>query len=241
VSANAGRGWRAPSLFELYANGPHLGEARYELGDPDLVPEGSFELDAGLELRSARARGELTGFRNSIPHYIFVARDGTTRAVGTDTLDVYAYQQADARLVGGEFRGEFEATSSLTLRGRADYVSGANLDLEQPLPLIPPLRAAIEAEIHSSKLSWAERANAGIETEYVADQNRLGAFDMATGSYALVHLEAGMSKRLGQRSYRFDLRVKNALNTSYRDFLSRYKKFALDQGRNVMLMVSTGL
>jgi outer membrane receptor protein involved in Fe transport len=241
VSAHAGRGWRAPSLFELYSNGPHLGEARYELGDPTLVPEGGFELDGGIKLRSARARGEVSGFRNAISNYIFVAPDGTTRVVGPDTLAVYAYQQASARLVGGELRGEFEATPAITVRGRADYVSGQNLDLDQPLPLIPPFRTALEGEIHSSRLSWAERANAGIETEYVANQNRLGVFDVATGSYALVHMDAGMTKRLGNRSYRFDLRVRNVTDKAYRDYMSRYKRFALDEGRNVMLFVSTGL
>ena len=39
VSGNVGRAWRAPTLFELFSNGPHLGEARYEQGDPGLRPE----------------------------------------------------------------------------------------------------------------------------------------------------------------------------------------------------------
>src|SRR5213079_2938071 len=33
LAANVGRAWRAPTLFELFSNGPHLGEARYEIGD----------------------------------------------------------------------------------------------------------------------------------------------------------------------------------------------------------------
>jgi len=35
--------------------------------------------------------------------------------------------------------------------------------------------------------------------------------------------------------------VKNVLNTSYRDFLSRYKTFALNPGRNIVLRVGTEL
>src|SRR2546428_722899 len=42
LSLNLGRAWRAPTLFELFANGPHIGEARYELGvrhaDPASYP-----------------------------------------------------------------------------------------------------------------------------------------------------------------------------------------------------------
>ncbi len=35
VAANAGRAFRAPTLFELFTNGPHLGEDRYEIGLPN--------------------------------------------------------------------------------------------------------------------------------------------------------------------------------------------------------------
>jgi len=39
---------------------------------------------------------------------------------------------------------------------------------------------------------------------------------------------------------RVDIAVKNVTNASYRSFLSRYKEFALDPGRNVVLRVSLG-
>jgi hypothetical protein len=37
------------------------------------------------------------------------------------------------------------------------------------------------------------------------------------------------------------LRVRNVGDVAYRSFLSRYKKFADDPGRNVVFSVSTGL
>src|SRR5947199_315436 len=45
LTANLGRAWRAPTLFELFANGAHLGEARYEIGDAGLKPEAGTNLD----------------------------------------------------------------------------------------------------------------------------------------------------------------------------------------------------
>ena len=35
--------------------------------------------------------------------------------------------------------------------------------------------------------------------------------------------------------------VRNLTDVSYRDYLRRYKEFALDEGRNVLVRVSTGL
>lgn len=241
LAGNAGKGWRSPSLFELYANGPHIGESRYELGDPELEPERSIELDASLRWRGERARAELTGFQNMLTDFIFLVPNGTHRVVGTDTLDVYLYDQADASLIGGEAWGELEATRSLVLRARADYVSGQNQETDSPLPQIPPFRAAVESELHTSKLKWAEQARVGIEAEYVADQNRLGPFDDATGAYTLIHLDAGMAHAISGRPFRFELRVRNLTDHAYRDFMSRYKRFALDPGRNVVLQISTGL
>src|SRR5204863_233671 len=65
LTANLGRAWRAPTLFELFANGPHLGEARYEIGDPGLKPEAGTNMDVGVRWQGARVRVELAGYRNA--------------------------------------------------------------------------------------------------------------------------------------------------------------------------------
>ena len=241
LAANAARGWRAPSLFELYSNGPQLSEARYDVGNPDLDPENDLEFDAGIRLHKSKVRAELTGFSSKIENYIYLSPTGGSQVVDADTLAVYAYQQADSKLRGGEFWAQLEAAKPLTLRARTDYVWGQNEQTDQPLPLMPPWRVAGEAELHSSTLSWAERGNVGVEVEHIADQTRLGPFDVPTGDYTLVHLDAGMAKRLGSHTYEFNLRVRNVGDVAYRSFLSRYKKFADDPGRNVVFSVSTGL
>jgi len=40
---------------------------------------------------------------------------------------------------------------------------------------------------------------------------------------------------------RVDLRARNLTDKSYRDYLSRYKEFALDPGRNVTVRISSGI
>src|SRR5439155_2958567 len=65
LTANVGRAWRAPTLFELFSNGPHLGEARYEIGDPGLKPEAGTNVDVAVRWQGARVRGEPAVFRNA--------------------------------------------------------------------------------------------------------------------------------------------------------------------------------
>ncbi len=60
-------------------------------------------------------------------------------------------------------------------------------------------------------------------------------------SVLLLHLGGGLSHDVRGRTLSVDVRVRNALNTRYNDFLSRYKLFAYEPGRNVVLRLSTGL
>jgi len=46
---------------------------------------------------------------------------------------------------------------------------------------------------------------------------------------------------IGGRPLRVSLRVDNVLDHAYRDFLSRYKTFALNPGRNISLRVGWDL
>jgi outer membrane receptor protein involved in Fe transport len=230
-AVNVGRAWRAPTLFELFTNGPHPGEARFEVGDATLEPEAGFNLDASIRWQSGRARAEVAAFRNRIAHYIYIAPTGTTR----DSLPVYRYQQADAVLDGGEASLEVAAASALVLAARVDYVRGERQSDHQPLPQIPPLRAKLSAEWRGAS------ANGGLDVDLVARQTRLSPFDLGTAGYGLLDLYGGLDRHLGARPLRVELQVRNALDTRYRDFLSRYKAFGLNPGRNIVVRLATDL
>lgn len=237
LTANVGRSWRAPTLFELYANGPLLAEARYELGDATLTPEHGLNLDAGLRWRMGNVRGDLTVYRNRITDFIHLVPTGERRpAPGdpADSLQVFRHEAATAVLVGGEVGLEADVTPMLTLRSRADLVRGTDEALDAPLPLMPPAAVDIEAELHGDRVFLTAGA------DVAARQTRLSAFDYATDGYVLFNLGAGAQVGLLDRVFRVDLRVHNLANTAYRSFLSRYKQFALNPGRDVVIRVSTG-
>jgi iron complex outermembrane recepter protein len=237
LSANVGRAWRAPTLFELYANGPHVGEMRYEVGDPDLVPEHGANLDGGLRWESRRVVAEVAGFRNAVRDFIYITPTDELR----DSLRVYRHVQGDAVLAGGELGMQLQAHRYVTVDGRLDYVWGENEELHAPLPLMPPARAVFGATLQRENLRWAARAAIGLHCELGAAQKRLSEFDTPTDSYALLHLDARWARRWAGRDIQVGFVMRNLANVSYRDYLSRYKDFALDQGRNVLVRVSTGL
>ena len=243
LTANVGRAWRAPTLFELFSNGPHLGEARYEIGDVDLKPEAGTNLDLGVRWQGEHVRLELAAYRNAIGRFIYITPTDSFVTISTsppDSLRVYRYRQADAHLLGGEAALEVEVAAPLTLRARADAVRGTNQATREPLPLVPPARAALGAELHRTGVGWADRAYAGAEIEVASRQTRLNPLDVPTGGYTLLNLSAGFVRPMLGRIGRVDIAVRNATDVSYRGFLSRYKEFALDPGRNVVLRLSLG-
>jgi len=236
LRANVGRAWRAPTLFELYTNGPHLAESRYEIGRRTLAPESGIEADAGLRIERTRIRGEINGFYSRIRDFIYLAPTGAF--VGP--LRVYQHEQAKATLAGGEISADVKPGGSFTIHSRLDYTRGQNESLHEPLPLIPPLHGAVGL-VRGFNGGSLGASTAGLELELVAKQTRLSAFDVPAAGYALVNAEAGIRPNLGGQQLRIDLRVRNLGDRPYRDYLSRYKEFALDPGRNVTLRITRGI
>lgn len=237
LSANVGRAWRAPTLFELFADGPRLGEARYEIGDEGLVPETALDLDAGLRWDAGPATLDMSVFHNRVDDFIHLIATGDT----IDGLAAYEHRQVDAVLEGAEAQAGLRAASWLDLRGRVDFVRGTDVVDDVPLPWIPPLHGDAGADVHLGDLGWARGADLGFTVESVARQDRLSTFDTPTAAYTLLHLSGGVDTAWHGHPFRVDLRVRNALDTAYRDFLSRYKGFALNPGRNIVVRVSADL
>ena len=74
--ANYSHSYRAPSLEELYNNGPHPGNLAFEIGDPNLKREVGNGLDFGLRHTSKRLRFEANGFYYHIQDFVFLAPTG---------------------------------------------------------------------------------------------------------------------------------------------------------------------
>ena len=88
-------------------------------------------------------------------------------------------------------------------------------------------------------MSWAQRASIGAELEVNQKQTRLDAYDVPANAYTLLNLDMSIERIVHARPTRFDIDVRNATNTTYTDFLSRYKRFSYGQGVNVIFKVAT--
>jgi outer membrane receptor protein involved in Fe transport len=230
--ANVGRGWRAPNLFDLFSNGLNRGDNRYEIGDPNLDAEYATSVEAGVRFTRARVQASVTGYQSTIDHYLYVTPTSEVRG----GLPVFRHVQRDARLVGGEAEVRVQLAPRVSVHGTYDQVQGTDRATDQPLPLMPAPRAQGGVEWRGG---GARDLVLGADVEHHATPTRLASVDYATEGYTLLHLHGGLVRSLRGHPVRIEAVVRNALNTQYKDFLSRYKTFAYAPGANLMLRVST--
>jgi iron complex outermembrane receptor protein len=238
VALNLGRGFRAPSTFDLFSNGVHEGTVAYEVGDPALDTEKSFNTDLSWRIQSGRLSAEVTGYVNRIEDFIHSRPTGAVDPASG--FQVFQVTQGDARLIGAEASARWHPTGGLHLHLAADHVRGDNTSTDTPLPWIPPFRA-----VYGVRLEGA-RAGSGLADPYLdltaesnAAQDRLDPFDTPTGAYTLLHLGAGFAVPNDGRPLRVDAGARNLLDTTCRDFMSRFKAYADAPGRSLWIRLTS--
>ncbi|NEX15181.1 MAG: TonB-dependent receptor [Halochromatium sp.] len=246
IASNLGRGFRAPSLFELYADGVHGGVAAIQEGDPNLEPEKSINVDLGLRWNTPRLQGSATVYRNAISDYIYLQDTGRSR----NGLPIFAYQQDDALLTGLELEANWQLTDQLELSGTLDLVRGTNDRTDEDLPLLPADSLRLEATYWFAERGPIREPYLTLGMRHAAAKDAapgepFSQFDLlpfgtaSTDAYTLADLDLGFAFRaFGNRLARVDLTVRNLFDTEYRDFLDTYKGYALSPGRDIRLSLS---
>jgi iron complex outermembrane receptor protein len=238
---NVGRGFRSPSAFDLFANGPHEATSTFEIGNPNLKTESSVNTDFRIRVNATSAAIELGGFVNLIQNFIYTVP--TSQTDPESGFDIYNVTQGDALLAGFEGQFQYHPAEFLHLEGAADYVYGKNTTTKDPLPAMPPFRATYTARLEGRSLGSLSSPYFSLGGETNARQTRLNpaevmffgnAFD-GTGytpkAYTLLNLGAGFALPSGgDRTVKVDIELRNVLDQGYADYLSHLKTIAPNPG-----------
>jgi iron complex outermembrane recepter protein len=238
------RAQRAPSLEELYNDGPHLATDTFERGDPALDPETANNLDLTLRKSEGRWTWRVSAFANLIEDFIFAASVDANGDGVADRADEEGNVVADGGLLRLDFVQEpaifygleaetvfgiFEGTSygDLDARFFADYVRGKLTDGDD-LPRITPPR-------FGGSLDYRLGAFGGdFEIIRVAKQTDNAALETETDGYTQIDL--GVSYTFGTKpaDLTLALRGTNLLDEEERRHTSFLKDRAPLPGRSVL-------
>jgi len=242
---------RAPTYYELYANGPHAATGVYEVGNSAFGKEKSKALDLTLRMKSGKHSGSVGVFQNRFDNYITLvntgntrgadgelnppdAGDGTSLNTGEEILPEFAYRAVPARFRGIEGEGRFrvmERGGVVDLLVNASYVRAEDQSTGMPLPRIAPLRYGIGADYRQ------DRFGARVDATIVEGQDRVAAGELPTDGYTM--LNASVSYRLPAPGVRLEtfLRGVNLLNEEARNHVSFLKDIAPLGRRSLQLGV----
>jgi iron complex outermembrane receptor protein len=201
---------RAPTFYELFANGPHAATGAYEAGNAEFSKERSNAIDLALRWKDGESNARVGVFVQQFRNYIALKRTGIDRDaagnIATDCgdstsresdcreelLPEFRYSQINARLSGFEAEGKFrliDAPYTIDVEGKIDYVRAQDRTDNDPLPRITPLRV-------TGGIIWASGPfGARFDVQNAAKQNRFSRDDAigATDGYTLVNVAATYS------------------------------------------------
>ncbi len=238
LAVNVGTAWRPPSVNEMFSDGVHHGTAQYEKGDPNLTSEKSYNIDATLRNLGQKSHLELSVYNNFINDFIFLFPEPEPILTIRGAFPAFSYRQANAVLRGADLTFDYQLFAFYRLGARASAVRADNLDTNEPLIFMPSDRLQWINHFDLPAFGSFENTYFEISATLVRRQDRAPAnadYTDPPPGYKLLDLELGTQTIVGRHPILIYLSVNNVFNTAYRDYLSRFRYFIDDPGRNVVL------
>ena len=217
-STNLSHNERAPSYFELYANGAHLATGQYEVGNADFDKERSNGIDAQIRWKDGRNAFSIGAYYTRFSNFIGLLNTGVDVEVEPgEFLPEAQFSNFAATFKGLEMDGRFAMTEHLNLTVRGDYVHTKNRDNNDNLPRISPLRLGAGLRYQHGSLG------ARLDVLRAFAQNRTAENELKTDGYTDV--SAMVSYKLPVQRFNIELyaKGKNLLNQEIREHASFLK------------------
>ena len=232
VIGSVGRAFRAPNLIELFFDGTTPEGSGYQTPNPDLEPETSLNLDAGIRYTNSRVALEAFYFHNTINDGIRVEERGDS--IGG--IPAYWNVNVDELLFTGvELSGEvylpygFSVASSFTHMSQEDAHDANN-------PIAETFATKVSGNLryrHPGNRFWGEyelrvngdQKDVDLGTSPIGDVLPGFTVHNLRGGVTLIRTESGQTGRLG-------IAVTNLTDELYSEFLNA-TFFRPEPGRNV--------
>jgi iron complex outermembrane recepter protein len=203
---------RAPTSYELYANGVHAATGAYERGNTQQAIERGRHLELALAWHSGANAVKVQVFDARFSNYIVLEATGEPDFVSDegDAFPILAFRGSRARLRGLEIEGQWRLISgprNLDLDAKLDLVRGTQLSSGEPLPRLAPMR--IQAGLNWFDGPWTAR----LELQHAARQSRVPSTDSATAGWTMVNVSASRSFKWGGSEVLAYLKATNLGNT----------------------------
>jgi iron complex outermembrane receptor protein len=234
VGLNLARSMRAPSADELFADGPHGGNASFELGDPDLSTEKSVGFEATVSHSGEGFNLNATAYGSHFSNFLYQAPTGEVR----DDLPVYAFRQGPASYTGFEVDADANLGEAAGVKWRIEGQADATrvrIRHFGPAPLIPPLR--LKGAVSASR----GPVNGRLEVEHDFVHNSVAPLELPTSGFTLINARVDWHPFSDRPDVTLSLAGNNLFDVEARRSTSLLKDYAPLAGRDVRLTLNLGI
>ncbi len=219
---------RAPTVEELFSDGPHLATGSYEIGDVTLGKERATNFSATLQHENDAWLLAASAYYTDFQDFIYSQATGAE----IDELPVYQWQQDAATFRGVDLEAEWRALrwdrGEFAVSGFYDYVQARLKDGEnRDLPRIPPQRWGIGA-----RLNWIG-FTATLDYAKSSSQTDVAPLELATEGFDDLRAYLGYTWNLNGSLLEVFVAGRNLTDDEQRHHSSFIKDVAPQPGRTV--------
>jgi iron complex outermembrane receptor protein len=250
LKLNYGLASRAPNASELFSEGLHHSASRIEYGDLRFKSEVSHKVAFNYERKGDKLTFNFNPFVQFVNRFKVLeptSLEQTTRG----NFQVWSYRETDAKLYGLDLDVTYHFLENLSVNQQFALVKGYD-DVENPLINLPPASLNNTINYNIKKL---KNINITLQNNYVFRQNEFPdtnfdtfvpvtqtfqTVDLTTPpeAYFFTNFKASMPLNLSNKTLlNVSLFVDNVFNTTYRNYLNRFRYYADDLGRNISIQL----
>jgi iron complex outermembrane recepter protein len=242
VRTNIGSAWRPPNVSELYSSGVHHGAAAFEEGNDKLLSETTINASMGIVFMSDKLKIETEFYNHWFDNYIYLKPQPEPILTVRGAFPYFKYVQTRATFTGIDLTTDWQLTTKLKHIAKASYLRVFDQTNQNYLVMIPANRFENSLKYSFEPVFKLSESYLSVTHLFVSEQKNVplnSDFALPPAAYQLWSLQMGGSIELPhEQKLILSFSVNNILNTSYRDYMNRFRYYAAEMGRNISMKVS---
>jgi iron complex outermembrane recepter protein len=236
---NTANSWRPPSANELYSNGLHHGAASFEIGDTNLRKEMSYSLNTALMFRGEHLQIETEAYLNFMDGFIYLMPQFPATLTIRGAFPTFSYGQTSALLYGLDNQIRYKIKPWMEIVSRTSILRARDLETENWIIQMPADQSALSVEFSGKMREYSMYVSPSVK--WVNKQWRVPSnsdYSPPPAGYLVANVIAGVSRTTRLGDTQFSLEINNLLNQQYRDYMNRYRYYADEIGRNIIVRIA---
>jgi len=239
ISLNAGTAWRAPNVNELHSKGIHHGNATYEIGNENLKTEKAYNLIANYSfVENKKWMIDASVYYKRIKDFIYLKPKFPATVTISGAFPTFEYTQTDAALTGMDLNLSYNLIPQLVISEKISILRAKDIKTNNYLVQMPADRFTTELTYNFKNRKVLNESYITLGGMYENKQWRLpenSDYAPAPKAYFLLNAEIGTTIQIKNQRVVLAIGGTNLLNTTYRNYMNRFRYYADEMGRNIIL------